>query len=687
MNRESDGRQDLVALDPDDGSVVWTRPHVHSGCVVAADPDGWIWAQAVPNSPLAGADNDNADLLAIDPADGAPVPGVRYTSPMTVDEPRLEACADGLRLAPGGHLVLYESGAGDDYVWSFATSADAVALEWVREHATPGADRVVISADGEAVYLGYAAQADPRELAVDRIDLVTGDVEATSPPLGVTFLGIGALHADDDGVLVMTRLESTIGRGREALISLSDSGSALTEDWRLVFSADEPFSVDGEAFDENYGFNWWLAEADGMVVGYARGRVLAVDRATGDPVWAHDAAGTNNHDEIVSDAAGNSYVSSFGSYFLRSLDVDGNVRWTWDTDAYAEARRVGPFLPGGELLVATTDTTTGDIRVLAVDGTGQERVAGATRLETAVEVSQASFFADGSADAVVVARADNYPDALAGGPLARKVNGPILLSETDRLSPVTRSEIERLDPDVAHVLGGTAALSQAVEDELRSMGLTIVRYAGADRFATAGLVADAVGGSSVYVTEGADPDPNRGWPDAVAVSGLASLQQRPILLVTTEDVPSATAAAMGRLGVDDVTVAGGPVAVADGVLPRLADHDGDGTDEATVRRVSGESRYATSAALADRSLQAGASVEHLWFATGTAFPDALTAGPAAALTGGVLLLVHGGDPDAGPAAYDWLADVRSDDVGQLWFVGGPVAISEAVEAKIADTVQ
>lgn len=686
VNRDSDGRQVLIALDADDGSVAWTRLDIDSGCVVAADPDGLIFAQLVPGSPTAGAGNDNADLVAIDPADGGLVPGMRYTSPETDDEPRLVACADGLRLAGNGMLVVYETGPADDFVWGFDTTADSLTPAWVSEHTPPGADRTVISADGDALYLGYAAQQDPRELAIDRIDLATGVVEATSPPLGVTFLGVGALYADDDGVLAMTRLESTIGRGREALISLVDDGTSLVEDWRLVFDSDNPFTVDGEVFDENYGFGWWLTEVDGMVVGYARGRVMAVDRANGDPVWAHNAAGTNNHDEIIADAAGNTYFSSFGHYFLRSLDADGNVRWTWETDAYPEARRVGPFLPGGELLVGTTDASTGDIRIVAVQGTGTERVAGATRLETAVEVSQASFFEDGSADAVVLARGDNYPDALAGGPLARKVNGPILLSETASLSPVARTEIQRLDPDVAHVLGGTAALSMAVEDELRSMGLQVTRYAGADRFETAGLVANAVGGSAVYVTEGADPDPNRGWPDAVAVSGLASLQQRPILLVTTDALPAATAAAMGRLGVDDVTVAGGPVAVAEPVLGMLADHDGDGTDEATVRRVSGASRYATSAALADRSFDAGASAANLWFATGTAFPDALTAGPAAALTGGILLLVHGGDPNGGQEAYDWLAAVPSTDVDRLWFVGGPAAISQAVEDRIVATL-
>ena len=60
------------------------------------------------------------------------------------------------------------------------------------------------------------------------------------------------------------------------------------------------------------------------------------------------------------------------------------------------------------------------------------RLAGTDRIATAVAVSQNSF-PTGNAGAVVLARADDYPDALVGGPLAAAKNAPLLLTEGSTL--------------------------------------------------------------------------------------------------------------------------------------------------------------------------------------------------------------------------------------------------------------
>ena len=54
---------------------------------------------------------------------------------------------------------------------------------------------------------------------------------------------------------------------------------------------------------------------------------------------------------------------------------------------------------------------------LAATPANVQRVAGADRLATAIATSQDQFPTAGSASAVVLARSDTFPDALAGGPL------------------------------------------------------------------------------------------------------------------------------------------------------------------------------------------------------------------------------------------------------------------------------
>src|SRR4051812_25315889 len=63
----------------------------------------------------------------------------------------------------------------------------------------------------------------------------------------------------------------------------------------------------------------------------------------------------------------------------------------------------------------------------------------------------------------------------------------------------------------------------------------------------------------------------------------------------------------------------------------------DGASASGTTRLSGADRYATAAAVAHASFSPGVPV--VFVVTGRSFPDALTAGPAAAHRGGPVLLV------------------------------------------------
>ena len=136
------------------------------------------------------------------------------------------------------------------------------------------------------------------------------------------------------------------------------------------------------------------------------------------------------------------------------------------------------------------------------------------------------------ADVALLARADQYPDTLTGAPLAAALDGPILLTPPDDLAAVVADELVRLGVDRVVLLGGEEALTPAVADAVRDLGIdSIARVAGDTRFDTAAEVASAVtyltSARHVYVAEGADPDPMRGWPDALSASALAAAQGTP----------------------------------------------------------------------------------------------------------------------------------------------------------------
>ena len=71
---------------------------------------------------------------------------------------------------------------------------------------------------------------------------------------------------------------------------------------------------------------------------------------------------------------------------------------------------------------------------------------------------------------MVLARGDMFPDALAGVPLAAKVHGPLLLTDpgdADHVEPERDQPGPRRQRQI-DVLGGTSAVSTAVENRLRA---------------------------------------------------------------------------------------------------------------------------------------------------------------------------------------------------------------------------
>lgn len=306
-------------------------------------------------------------------------------------------------------------------------------------------------------------------------------------------------------------------------------------------------------------------------------------------------------------------------------------------------------------------------------GTVEDKVVrhgGAGRTATAAAASGATATA---AETVVLARADDYADALTGGPLATFLEAPLLLTGSDGLDEAAAGRIAQLGAREAVLLGGSAALGPQVDADLRDLGLDVRRVAGENRFATAAAVMAALPETDeVFLAEGAHPDSTRGWPDALSASGLAALEEKPVLLVTSGSLPPETAE---RLNGVTATLVGGRAAIGDAVEKEVRERAD------VVTRLAGADRYATSTRVADEATARGLQVDEVWLATGRDWPDGLVAGAAAGATDAALLLVDGRDLDASPASRDWL-EARAADLRLVHLVGGLAAISDAVEARL-----
>lgn len=285
-----------------------------------------------------------------------------------------------------------------------------------------------------------------------------------------------------------------------------------------------------------------------------------------------------------------------------------------------------------------------------------DRLAGNDRYETAVALSRGAS----TGSVVYVATGSSFADALAGGPAAGVRRSAVLLVGRDELPGATRTRLTDLRPSQILVLGGPAAVSDAVVAQLTAVAPTR-RLAGADRFGTAAAVsADAFGTGVpvVYVATGA------GFPDALAGGAAAAQQVGPVLLVARDAIPSSTAQELRRLVPREIVVLGGTGAVSGAVETELR------TFAPLVARVAGPDRYATAVEVAKRTSPTAPTV---FVATGRNFPDAL-AGSAA--TGGApLLLVPGACLP--PVVSGELARLQTT---RLVLLGGNAAVRGTVAA-------
>ena len=273
-----------------------------------------------------------------------------------------------------------------------------------------------------------------------------------------------------------------------------------------------------------------------------------------------------------------------------------------------------------------------------LDVPGTKRLAGGDRYETAAAVARDSFPA-GPVPVVYVTTGEQAADALAAGPAADVQGGPVLLVGRDAVPATTRAELTRLQPQRIVVLGGTAAVSEDVVASLQAASTGIVtRLAGADRYATAALVATSAFPTPVARVHLAT---GTGSTDALAAAAAGAHTDGPVLLTTRDGLPASTAAALTSLRPRDITVVGGPAAVSDAVLAQLSAYAVGGA----VVRAAGADRFATAARLAELVWPGPTPVVYL--ATGRAPWDALTGVPAAGRDSAPVLLV---EPTCMPAA-------------------------------------
>jgi len=283
---------------------------------------------------------------------------------------------------------------------------------------------------------------------------------------------------------------------------------------------------------------------------------------------------------------------------------------------------------------------------------------------------------------LVVALATSLSDVGTASSLVAAGEGDAVLfaESADSLGAAASIAAARWQPGQVLIVGGTSALSDDVEHELRrlSAGVRVIRLAGNDRIHTAALAADRVlqgkAPAAVIIANG--------WslPDVgVAASAVASGAAQAVLYAGPDDLGEPARSVLARHRPPRVLIAGGPAAVSPQVQSDAA--DAAGASPAQTRRLGGATRVETAALVAAEAIAAGADT--LVLANGWSLRDVgLAAALAAALPGSAVAYT------ANPAAVGPETELAIDtaQLHRIFLVGDQTALSTALVASLPDSL-
>ena len=319
------------------------------------------------------------------------------------------------------------------------------------------------------------------------------------------------------------------------------------------------------------------------------------------------------------------------------------------------------------------------------------RLAGESAADTSARIATEAF-PEGS-EWVVIARDDDFADAMSATGLAGVLNAPIVLTDRYSLSDAAARAVQTLGAKKAYIIGGTGAIPGDIEGSLATFGCqTQDRIFGYDSWDTSTECAKKIAEHGGNSDGNAVVAMSTNFQDALSISSYAYKYQVPIFLETDEahgrQLTEAAVSAIKELS-GTIYVPGG-----NGAVPQASVEEVFGKQR--VARLSGWDGYDTSNQIATYMVERGLlSPSTICLASGAPDPkgvDALAGAALAGKAGGVVLLtnvnprfgsistttIEGADSE-GTSAF---LPSHAKDVEQAYILGGKAVMPAELQQRV-----
>lgn len=264
-------------------------------------------------------------------------------------------------------------------------------------------------------------------------------------------------------------------------------------------------------------------------------------------------------------------------------------------------------------------------------------IAGYDQYETAAKIAEDGW--SGTSDYAILAAgmSANLVDALAAGPLAAKLNAPIILTEGNVLSQKAKEQLTRLKVKQVFITSGSAVIKRSVIDEVKTIAsvIEVKALGGFDASETSVNIAKEMANQGVKISKAVVA--GGVGSDALSVATIAAAQGMPILYTRGSALSDYVASYLNSIKADlkQTYVIGGTAVISEAVKAQIP---------GVVNRYAGITRYDTNIEVLKNFV--GAKNKTTYVASGQSMVDALAGVPLAVKTNSLILLTDQTLPEA-----------------------------------------